>query len=557
MLSSLLQAFGILLFSCAWLAFDHYRPWVNFHSEAMALFGVGLLAASQLLNKNRPFKTPHWIWIVVAVAVVPWLQWLTGVSLFSGDAVVVSLYLYGFAVAIALGYTYVREAPDRLTPVFSSLCIVAMVSAAIGLLQWFSLEGPLGMYVVQTDAGDRAMGNLGQPNQLATLLLMGLASLTWFYERRRIGPTGMIFGTAFLTLVLVLTQSRSGTLSAVAAAFLLVWKAPASSARLRRRHVIAWTLAYLLARQLLPLVQSLLLMSDWRSTLSLVNDNGRFIIWKQMLAGIWESPWVGYGWNQTPTAHASGSLHFPGSMTYTNGHNVVLDILAWNGIPLGVAISLACAYWLLSRIREIKDASALYAMGCLLPIVVHSFFEYPFAYSYFLLAAGLMAGIVEANRPHSLATNVSKRLFAVALSAWFSVGLYAVYEYIQIEEDFQVVRFENLKIGKTPEEYQRPKNIWLLSHMGAMLRAARQEATRDMRIEEIENLHKTSSRFAYGALAFRYALALGLNGQPEAASRQMRIIRGMYGDIYYQAAKSVLRSLEAEKYPELALVLTP
>lgn len=555
--STLFQAFGILLFSCAWLSFDHYRPWVNFHAEAMALFGVSLLTASQLFNKNRPLEAPRWIWIVVAVAAVPWLQWLAGVSLFSGDAVVVSLYLCGFATAIALGYTYAREAPDRLVPVFSSLWIVAMLSAAIGLLQWFSLEGPIGMYVVQTDAGDRAMGNLGQPNQLATLLLMGIASLTWFYERRRIGPTGMIFGTAFLTLVLVLTQSRSGTLSAVAAALLLAWKAPATSMRLRFSHITVWLLAYLLALQLLPWVQGLLLMSDWRSTLSLVNDNGRFIIWKQMLAGIWESPWIGYGWNQTPTAHASGALHFPGSMTYTNAHNVVLDMLAWNGIPLGMAISLACAYWLLSRIREIKDASALYAMACLLPIVVHSFFEYPFAYSYFLLATGLMVGIVEALRPRSLTSNISQRFLAIALSAWLSVGLYSVHEYIQIEEDFQVVRFENLKIGKTSEEYQPPENIWLLSHMGAMLRAARQEATRDMRIEEIENLHKTSSRFAYGALAFRYALALGLNGQPEAASRQMQIVRGMYGDLYYQAAKAVLRSLEAEKYPELALVVTP
>lgn len=555
--STLFQAFGILLFSCAWLSFDHYRPWVNFHAETMALFGVSLLTASQLFNKNRPLEAPRWIWIVAAVVAVPWLQWLAGVSLFSGDAVVVSLYLCGFAAAIALGYMYAREAPDRLVPVFSSLWIVAMLSAAIGLLQWFSLEGPIGMYVVQTDVGDRAMGNLGQPNQLATLLLMGIASLTWFYERRRIGPTGMIFGTAFLTLVLVLTQSRSGTLSAVAAAFLLAWKAPATSMRLRFSHITAWLLAYLLALQLLPWAQGLLLMSDWRSTLSLVNDNGRFIIWKQMLAGIWESPWIGYGWNQTPTAHASGALHFPGSMTYTNAHNVVLDMLAWNGIPLGMAISLACAYWLLSRIREIKDVSALYAMACLLPIVVHSFFEYPFAYSYFLLATGLMVGIVEAFRPRSLTSNISQRFLAIALSAWLSVGLYSVYEYIQIEEDFQVVRFENLKIGKTPEEYQSPENIWLLSHMGAMLRAARQEATRDMRIEEIENLHKTSSRFAYGALAFRYALALGLNGQHEAASRQMQIVRGMYGDLYYQAAKAVLRSLEAEKYPELALVVTP
>ena len=555
--STLFQAFGILLFSCAWLSFDHYRPWVNFHAEAMALFGVSLLTASQLFNKNRPLEAPRWIWIVVAVAAVPWLQWLAGVSLFSGDAVVVSLYLCGFAVAIALGYTHAREASDRLVPVFSSLWIVAILSAAIGLLQWFSLEGPIGMYVVQTDAGDRAMGNLGQPNQLATLLLMGIASLTWFYERRRIGPTGMIFGTAFLTLVLVLTQSRSGTLSAVAAAFLLAWKAPATSMRLRFSHITAWLLAYLLALQLLPWVQGILLMSDWRSTLSFVNDNGRFIIWKQMLAGIWESPWIGYGWNQTPTAHASGALHFPGSMTYTNAHNVVLDMLAWNGIPLGMAISLACAYWLLSRIREITDASALYAMACLLPIVVHSFFEYPFAYSYFLLAAGLMVGIVEAFRPRSLTSSISQRFLAIALSTWLIIGLYSVYEYIQIEEDFQVVRFENLKIGKTPEEYTPPENIWLLSHMGAMLRAARQEATRDMRIEEIENLRRTSSRFAYGALAFRYALALGLNGQPEAASRQMQIVRGMYGDLYYQAAKSVLRSLETEKYPELALVLTP
>lgn len=33
----------------------------------------------------------------------------------------------------------------------------------------------------------RLAGNLGQPNQTATLLLMGMATLAWAYER---GPTG-------------------------------------------------------------------------------------------------------------------------------------------------------------------------------------------------------------------------------------------------------------------------------------------------------------------------------------------------------------------------------
>lgn len=555
MLSSLSHALGILLFACAWLAFDHYRPWVNFHSETLALLGIGLIAASRLLNR-RALTNPRWIWIVLAVAALPWIQWLTGISLFAGDAVVASLYLCAFAVAIAVGYSYARDTPDRLTPFFFALWLVALVSAAIGLLQWLSLEGPIGMYVVQTDPGDRAMGNLGQPNQLATLLLMGMVSLAWTYERRLIGPVGMICGTTFLSLVLVLTQSRAGILSAMVVALFLAWRSPTTSMRLRRWHIVTWFLGYLLALQLLPWVHELLLMADGR-TLSLAHDNGRFIIWQQMLGGILESPWVGYGWNQTPTAHAAGAMQFPGSMTYTNGHNVVLDVLAWNGIPLGIAITLLCIYWLFSRIWTIKGTNALCAMACLLPIAVHSLFEYPFAYSYFLLAAGLMVGIVEASWPQSSPVTFPQRYFVALLSAWFIVGAYIIHEYIQIEEDFRIVRFENLRIGKTPEEYIAPQNIWLLSHMGTMLKAARQEAKRDMSVVELENLRKTSARFAYGAITFRYATALGLNGQPEMASRQMQIIHGMYGDLYYQAVVSALRSLEAEKYPELALVLTP
>jgi hypothetical protein len=37
----------------------------------------------------------------------------------------------------------------------------------------------------------------------------------------------------------------------------------------------------------------------------------------------------------------------------------------------------------------------------------------------------------------------------------------------------------------------------------------------------------------------------------------MQVIRGMYGDYYYQAAIDVLRSMENEQYPELKAVLTP
>lgn len=559
MLTSLFHAFGVISLALAWLAYDHYRPWVNFHSEALAFVGIALLLASRCLDRNTTETwAPRTVWWVAAVALLPWLQYLLGISLFAGDALITSLFLCGLAAAIWLGYGYAAAGPGRnaaVTPVFYVLWFVALVSAAIGLLQWLNLQEFLAMYAVQTDVGDRAMGNLGQPNQLATLLLMGMASLAWTFENRRIGRLGLIVGIAFMTIALVLAQSRAGMLSALFVAAFLLLKNRATPARIRPKYVAVWLLAYGTMVQALPFVYEFFLIAGGRSVSVLV-DSSRVTIWKQMLSGISQAPWLGYGWNQTPTAHAAGSLAVPGSMTYTNAHNIVLDILAWNGIPLGLLLTAAVAFWFLSRMRGATESSAVYAMACLLPIAVHSMVEYPFAYSYFLLTAGLMVGIVEASHHGIKVIKLNLRWVGGTLALWVLLGGYMVYEYLLVEEDFRVVRFENLHIGQTPTAYKVP-DVWMLSHLGSMLTAARQKAIPGMSDQELENLRKVSLRFPYGSLGLRYALALGLNGNPTAATRQMAVIRGMYGEYYYQAAVSVLRELQHEKYPELSLVNTP
>jgi hypothetical protein len=559
MAASLIHGFGIAGFALAWLAYDHYRPWVNFHSEALALAGVALLMLSRgLANKSRASSAPAIALYVMVLAFIPWLQYWAGISLFAGDAAVVSLFLSGLAGAIWLGYNYGRALPegeDALASVFHMLWFVAMVSAAIGLVQWLNLQESLGMYVVQTNAGDRAMGNLGQPNQLATLLLAGISSLAWAYERRRMGGLGLVAGVLFMSMGLVLAQSRAGMLSAVVMALFLFWKNYATPTRLAPQYIAGWLLAYGAAVQILPFVHEWLLMADPRS-MNVGVDSARVTIWKQMLSGIAQAPWFGYGWNQTPTAHAAGSLAVPGSMTYTNAHNVVLDLLAWNGAPLGLLLTGACAYWFVSRVRDANQSGAIYAMAGLLPIAVHSMVEYPFAYSYFLLTAGLMVGVVEVSHRSVQTFKVNLRWAGLALTVWSAAGLYMTYEYLLVEEDFRIVRFENLRIGQTPATYKVP-DIWMLSQMGAMLTAARQQALPGMAASDLENLRKVSLRFPYGSLSLRYALALGLNGDPEGATRQMAVVRGMYGDYYYKAAVSVLRGLQREKYPELAFVVTP
>lgn len=561
MLSSLAHAFGILFFAISWLAYDHYRPWVNFHSEALALAGIGLLLASQCINRQTALaKAPLVALWALALAFLPWLQYVAGISFFAGDALVTSLFLCGLSAAIWIGYRYAVSFPDPvnvLRPVFYVLWLVALISAAVGLLQWLDLTDPFTVYVLQADTGDsnRAMGNLGQPNQLATLLLIGMACLAWTFEQKRLGLWGLSVGIAFMTMALVLSQSRAGMVSAIAIALYLICKNRVGPSRLAPRYVFIWLITFGIAVLSLPVIHDLMLMSSGRNGVRF-SDSARVTMWKQVLSGIAQSPWVGYGWNQTPTAHSAGSIAVPGSLTFTYSHNIILDIVAWNGVPLGLLLTGACVWWFASRIMRTKGPNAVYAMACLIPIAVHSMVEFPFAYSYFLLAAGLMVGIVEGSRLETTTIKLNVRLVGVGLAIWFALGICMVREYFLIEEDFRVVRFENLHLGKTPTDYEIP-HVWMLSHLASMLRAGRQEAVPGMSKEEIENLRKASLRFPYSVLGVRYALALGLNGDPAGASHQMAIIRGMYGSYYYGAAVVVLRDQQREKYPELAKVFTP
>lgn len=510
---------------------------------AMAALMVGLL-----LSRTSELRWPTVAGWVMGLAVLPWLQWMLGISLFAGDALLTTYFLSGWAIAIFLGYHFVQgDGQQSVLALMHMLWVAALVSAMIGLVQWFRLEASLGIYVTQTDAGDRAMGNLAQPNQLATLLLMGMVALGYVFERRVIGPVGFMLGVAFMTAVLVLTQSKAGMLG-VAAIFGFYWaKQSRIVSRLRVRYVLSWALLFAITSALLPSISRALMLGSERSLLAATSE--RILVWQQTLEGITKSPWVGYGWNQTPTAHMAGVSAYPGTMTFHYAHNVLLDIVAWNGIPLGLVLIGLGAYWFCTRLFRLAGLEAFYAMACLLPFTIHSLVEFPFAYAYFLFAAGLLMGVVEVSMQVSKGWHINRIWSGSALVLWIILGCFMVAEYLLIEEDYRVSRFENYRVGKTEPSYQVP-DIRLFSHLAAMQRASRQRPVPGMTASQLDDLRRAALRFPHGALGLRYALALGLNGDPVGARRMMAVVHGMYGEGFYSAAKEVW-SDTAEKYPQL------
>lgn len=552
-------AFGLFLFSLSWLLADHYSPWDSFHSEALSLCAIFCLFTGLLVARNRLIVPRIFGWIVLAGS-LPWLQYVTGISLFAGDALLVSWYLSGLLLAILFGFSIATaeadQAVDCLLGLAHAFWIAALISAAIGLVQWLGLQEPLGIYVVQTGRNVRAMGNLGQPNQLATLLLMGIAALAYVYERNVIGKLTLFLAVAFITAVLVMTQSRAGMISVLVAGSFLVWKQQLVPLRVSRNAVLLWVIGFIVGTLCLPYLSELLMLGEARNLTATESVSERWLIWKQVAYAVAQAPWLGYGWSQTATASAVGAVAFPGVVHYTHAHNIVLDLMAWCGVPLGLILTGIIVYWMVSRLKALSRPQAVFAMAGLLPIAVHSLLEFPFAYAYFLIAAGFMVGIVEASHVPVKTFRLGVTWLWGFLAVWTVLGCYMTYEYFLIEEDFQIVRFENLNLGATPNTYEVP-HIWMLSHMAAMLKAARQPVEPNMSKVDIENLRKVSERFIYGAIRCRYVIALGLNGDLAGATHQLTIIRAKEGEAYYTACTDKMHRLEIEKYPQLATVLVP
>lgn len=562
-----MQALGFALFGLAWLLPNHYPPWVNFHSEWLAFAALGCLLAA-VLARRAAAPLPGPALAVGWLALVPWLQYALGLVFFSGDALISSYYLLGLGLAIYVGSADTGEpaASPTLLALAHMLWSAALASAVIGLLQWLDLTDYAVVFFIQADAGGRAQANLGQPNQLASLLLMGLLALAYVFERRQVGLWGLLLGTAFMTWVLVLTESRSAMLSAAVVAAWFCCKRHGAAQRLPWQAVLLWFMALALAMLALPWINGVLLLPSGRE-IGLVDNNGRLAIWGQTLAAIGQAPWWGYGWNQTAAAQAVGALAYPGTLSFSNAHSLVLDLLAWVGVPLGAGLTGALIWWAWSRMRRSNNVPTLYALAMLLPVAVHSLLEFPFAYAYFLIAAGLLVGVVEGNRaaaglggksapPVAPVPPVWRRSAWALLAGMALIGNYLSYEYLLIEEDFRVARFENLRVGKTPADYERPP-IYLGTQLAALLAALRTPASPGMSAVQIDNLRQVTLRFAYQPLAYRYALALGLNGDAAAASRQMLVVKRVFGPAYYQRATQDLRRLQQEKYPQLAAVLTP
>ncbi|MDM0115283.1 Wzy polymerase domain-containing protein [Variovorax sp. J22R133] len=356
-----------------------------------------------------------------------------------------AICVVGLAASVGAGMA--RADP---LPLAWGLFAAALVSAAIGLLQYSRLGGSLAPWMAASDHG-QAFGNLRQRNQFATLISMGLIAALWLHAKSDGARLRLALKAAGVLLVLALAASGSRT-----GFFQLLLIVVAVGVLLRRRTATTvdhhskgfrWPLAlpalmaaYGLALWALPRATSGSPLRMLHRLRDIASDS-RTALWSNVLDQIEQHPWRGWGWGELSFAHFDtlyADARFPGVLD--NAHNLPLHLAVELGVP---AALLLCGFfgWLVWRGKPWaeRDLNRLAVWGLLGAILVHSMVEYPLWFGPFQMVFGLCLGFLwprEASAGHAGAqAPAPRRAASAAVAALMLCALgFTAWDYTRVSQ---------------------------------------------------------------------------------------------------------------------------
>ena len=360
---------GFMVAVTAWLPARSWHPPTGLIALLVAL--ASLLAAA--------LAAPLW-------AALPWSLGLSSVGMILAALLVVLMS----AAAQANGF---GAAAFRAFCI--GLVIAGILSSAIGIVQVFAPDWPDGDWIARTYIPGGAVGNMRQPNHLSSLLVWSIVAAAWLIER---GTLQRWVGNALVLLfvfVIVLSGSRTGTLSV---GLLAVWG-------LADRRLSRGTRALLL---LAPIAYGIFWFGTtaWadyghhvvraESRFSTKGDisSSRGKIWSNTLELIRMHPWTGVGFGEFNFAWTLTPFPDRPVAFFDHTHNILLEFAVELGLPLAGLVTLLMSYALYCAWRNAaRDPPRRAALVMVLMILLHSLLEYPLWYAYFLLPAAFAFGI--------------------------------------------------------------------------------------------------------------------------------------------------------------------
>ena len=410
------------------------QPWVSAFQDLCAFFALVLILFIQK-NKISFYIDKKITWIFGIVFLTVLIQYLCRLMFFKQELVLSLNYISIFFLSIISGTNFGRSIKEieNLSVFF---VITSLFCVILELIQW---HGNYHSALILDIYSSRPFANMGQPNNLATLLFIGFFSNILLFKNSKLKTEFYIIISVALMTGIALTQSRTSWLVFIAILILSFFKRKLGIfSNLLKSSILFFCLVFIL-----PYI-TLFFHNDGLTALERVgSDSSRLYIWKQMLIAIMDKPWFGYGWNQTSVAQTSVTIDYPLDMWLEYSHNLFLDLMVWNGIPIGLSIIAIITIWFFQAFRKINTQNQLLYFFIVTAFFIHCLLEFPFAYAYFLLPIGIYIGIL--HRELFDIKPMKNKVWLVVSIIFLSVSMVAItYDYFVLAQKRRVYASENL-----------------------------------------------------------------------------------------------------------------
>jgi len=510
------MSLGFLL-SLAWLLPNHAPPWNAFHSDAwsamvLTVVGIGVVWKSRLPSR--------WNFLTIAVGIfciVPWLQYALGLIPAFGTAWINSIYLVGLLFAIQTGEAWERQSPEQPADLlFNAVLFAAVVSTGLQIFQWAGLD-PIGPWTLHVTGQSRFYANIAQPNQLASLLLLGLLGCSWSVYRGKLHPTLAILIACFLLMGVALTESRTAWVNLVFLSLgAIVWRKKLPSVH-HLWVIMGLGVYFAVCVAMLPLLVSL---TDSGAALEYrpLVDHARLGAWKMLFDASLQRPLAGFGWGQLAIANFLVIENYPSQPgLFTQSHNLILDLIMWNGYPLGSLAVAVVGWWVWKILVLARNFSQIHLVAFVVILGTHAMLEFPLQYAYFLLPFGLVAGALHTSLGFKPVFKSNQWVqIAIATTSVLVLAI-TIRDYFRVETSFYGLRFENRKI--VTDIPSTPPDVIALTQFRDHLLFARNVPRGNVAPHELSWMIDTVNTLPSAHVMYKLAANLALNQRPDESQK--------------------------------------
>jgi O-antigen ligase len=532
-------------------------PVPSFHAEALAAV-LGLVALSALPAFAGRLELPRVAWLLLGFTGLIIVQMLFGRLPYRQVGLLAALYLLWAIGLVMLGGLLRRELGlERVASTLSWFLLAgALASAVIGWAQHIESDA-LGRLAMPLSL-NRVWANLGQANQLADYLTLGLASAAYLCATDRLPLRWAAPAVVALSYILSLTGSRTAWvyLPGLIALSAVFWGSDHS--RSNRRLLVLCMLA-LAASIVLPWLDGLLFEPNLSTAAarlgsSEITAEERPRIWRAALLMFLDSPLFGVGFRQFGWHHfeLNGQAPEPRMLGFTDhAHNLPLHMLAEFGLVGLALLAVFAALWVAGLVRQQRTPAHWWVWAMALVMGVHSLLEYPLWYTFFLGVAAMVLGLGE---PRTMPLQLGRqgrtgRLLLVGLLAlgWLVAGQ-LLRDYLVLE-NFLAFRYRYIHASAALN--RQAKEMLLEIHRSSLLAqyvelglARTISVDTDRLADKLAVNGRAMHLFPIDDVTYRQAMLLALRGEQAAAQRQWDLAAASYPELRNEAMLVVKRRVE-------------